>query len=153
MGYPLTRIFLSSTLIFLSIFCVAAPSLSQFNAAHVGGTIPTELHPGEIRRVEITMQNTGVEAWVDTPFRLQSITTPVDRWGRSSYALDSGETINPSETKTFVLYLEAPMTPGTYGSQWQMKNNTTSELFGDILLDNIWVNELVIPEWDASIID
>ena len=139
-------------ILMVSLICLTTPSFAVFDATLVSDTIPTEMHPGEIRRVEVTMQNTGDEAWVDIPFRLQSITTPADRWGESIYALDAGETINPTESKTFILYLEAPLIGGTYESQWQMKNNNTAELFGDIVLDTIWVDESVIPEWDAAII-
>jgi len=114
------------------------------------------MHPEETRRVEVTMQNTGVEAWDSTDFRLQSTTFPEDRWGESTYLLIDGETINPDEMKTFIVYLEAPAVtaPGgeTFPCQWQMKKNSVfDELFGEIVEKNIWVDESVDPEWDAII--
>jgi hypothetical protein len=153
MKFAIKKIINNLPIIFIYILCMTSPAFAILDATLVSDTIPSELHPGEIRRIEVTMQNTGDEAWVYTPFRLQSITTPEDRWGTTSYALDSDETINPGATKTFILYLEAPITPGNYESQWQMKDNNPPELlFGDIVLDNIWVEESVVPEWDAAII-
>ena len=70
----------TAAVIFLGIFCLASPAFAQLDAALDSDNIPTEMHPGETRRLSVTMENSGSVPWVDDDFRLASQNTPGDLW-------------------------------------------------------------------------
>ena len=80
------KIFCKSTIgslsvIFLCIFCMASPAFAQLGATLIDDNIPSEMHPGETRRLSVTMENTGNEAWTglvgeENDFRLASQNYP-----------------------------------------------------------------------------
>ena len=107
----------------LPLFCLTTPVSAQLDAALVTDTIPSEMHPGETRRLSVTMQNTGSEVWTGTDFRLASQNTPADLWLYQSFVLEESDIINPGNQKTFTFYLKAPVTPDTYDSFWQIKGH------------------------------
>ena len=141
-------------LISIGAFCVVTSSYAELNALFVSDNIPSEMHPGERRRLNVVMENTGDEAWSGIGFRLRSISDPLDIWSwTTSYIIDDGITIYPGNQKEFILYLDAPNIPGTYESRWQMYDTTSHIYFGDIIIDSIWVDESVVPEWDSIVVD
>jgi hypothetical protein len=96
---------------------------NQNNAAFVVQTAPTSVAAGATYSASFTFQNTGNTAWSEGPndfYRLgyfpQGNPNP---WG-SRLILNSGETINPLQSKTFSLSITAPYAVGSYPLQWQM---------------------------------
>ena len=105
----------------------------QRSATFVRQTVPTRIMAGSSATVQITMRNTGATTWtsaVGTPFRLGS-QNPQDnqRWGLSRVALPVA-TVPPGAEVTFSFDIQIPMTPGAFGFQWRMLQESV-EWFGD----------------------
>ena len=139
--------------VFITLFCLTSNASTTLDAQLISDNIPGEMHPGERRRLTVVMENTGDEPWIGTDFRFQSISNPSDTWSFTTFLLEDDDNIAPGQQKSFIIYLDAPSTPGTYESKWQMKKASDNALFGDIVLDSIWVDESVTPEWDAVIVN
>ena len=138
---------------FICVFCIISPSFAQLDAQWVSDNIPSEMHPGETRRLIVTMNNNGSVTWVNPGFELQSINTPENLWFYPNALLPSTlSVVNPGENVDITLYLQAPDTPGTYDSEWQMEDDSTTTLFGETVVDSIWVDESVTPFWDAALV-
>ena len=139
--------------VFITLFCLTSNASTTLDAQLISDNIPGEMHPGERRRLTVVMENTGDEPWIGTDFRFQIISNPSDTWSFTTFLLEDDDNIAPGQQKRFIIYLDAPSTPGTYESKWQMKKASDNALFGDIVLDSIWVDESVTPEWDAVIVN
>jgi hypothetical protein len=125
------------------------------DAEVVSHTIPSSMAPGEVREVSVTMSNSGTTTpWVYPDHRLYSKNSPETLWGITTKLLNNGETIAPGETKTFSFFIIAPLTPGTYNCNWQMRLLTPTQFpfFGEAVITSIEVTESVSPPLDAEVV-
>ncbi|WP_395827847.1 hypothetical protein [Archangium violaceum] len=111
--------------------CTDQCSVPERNSAFVSQSVPSYVLPGQSFQVSVTMRNTGAKGWsYDQFYRLGDSSRT---WGLARGFLALGETIWPSYSKTFVLNLTAPSTPGTYNFQWQMvKDGVDAGWFGQL---------------------
>ena len=101
-------------------------------AAFVGQSVPTRVPAGSVFTIQVTMKNTGTEAWTASgSFRLGS-QAPQDNvtWGFKRIQLESNEVVHLGQEKTFSFKVTAPITPGTYAFRWRMVQESV-EWFGD----------------------
>jgi len=99
--------------------------------------VPTSMTPSQTAQVQVTMKNTGSTTWTQaTNFKLGS-QNPQDNsnWGFNRMQLGGGDSITQGQNKTFDFQITAPATPGTYGFQWQMLQESV-KWFGEFS-DNI----------------
>ncbi|MCC6485324.1 MAG: N-acetylmuramoyl-L-alanine amidase [Armatimonadetes bacterium] len=84
----------------------------------VSHDIPTQMLPGEVRQVHLSFRNRGVLWTSARNYRLGA-------WGDSDPLSSQtrfelpGE-VSPGDTVTFAITLKAPLTPGTYRTDWRM---------------------------------
>jgi cysteine-rich repeat protein len=95
-------------------------SAPPLGAAVVSQTLPSRMTAGGSYNFQITMQNTGGQAWTGTPFKLYSQNAPGGLWGNLQSVLGASETISPGASRVFNIPILAPATPGTYTSAWRM---------------------------------
>jgi len=85
------------------------------------GEIFTVLERGEIYPVSITFKNTTNKNWTPGRVALGAQNPPGSMtWSVDRIDLKRGETIRPSEIKSFSFKIIAPLQPGIYNFQWQM---------------------------------
>lgn len=111
------------------------------NASCVGSTSPTRVAVGEQFQAQVTMRNTGGVPWTSdgaNPFRLGS-ENPRDntRWVHSRAGLPRSP-VNPGESVSFSLPLQAPFVAGSYPFDWAMLQEGI-RWFGDICRRTITV--------------
>jgi hypothetical protein len=92
------------------------------NAIAGAVSVPTSMTAGQTYSVSVSMTNNGTSTWTAAAnYRLGS-QNPQDNatWGTHRVLLASGDSIAPSQTKTFTFDVKAPATVGTYNFQWRM---------------------------------
>jgi len=92
------------------------------SAVFVSQDLSTQMTPGSIVSVSITMENTGTTNWTKAEgFKLGSIDPENNtNWGTNRVELEAGETIEPGQSKTFTFDITAPTNKNIYRFQWKM---------------------------------
>jgi len=105
------------------------------NAQFLYQTFPSAMIVGQSYPVSITMKNTGTTSWIQSADYKLGSQNPQDNviWGISRVTLAPGEVIAPGEQKTFIFYVQAPLTPDIYNFQWRMVDLVG--WFGDFTLN------------------
>jgi len=94
------------------------PTWGFYSSEYVSDTIPSQLAPGEVRQVSITLRNRGV-VWSEAKaFRLGAVDDS-DPFTTETRHTISGE-VAPGQTYTWTFNLTAPSTPGNYITDWRM---------------------------------
>ena len=104
---------------------------TNFNDAQfVSQSVPSIMNAGKSYQISITMKNNGTNNWIQNsanPYRLGDDSWT---WGLGRAELSFGETIAPTQSKTFTFNITAPSQAGIYQMQWQMVQDGV-EWFGD----------------------
>ncbi|MCL4413550.1 MAG: fibronectin type III domain-containing protein, partial [Actinobacteria bacterium] len=110
-------------------------------------------HPGQTFEVSVPMTNTGQSAWGGQNWGLQLVSpypsnpSVGEAPGYAQY-LGLGGVVQPNQTQDWVLTIQAPSSPGTYMSDWEMRHvsgtpnsdgNNTGPVFGPIASISITV--------------
>lgn len=112
------------------------PTWGFYSDELVSNDIPATMNPGQVATVHITFRNRGV-LWNDArQFKLGAVGDS-DPFSATRHVV--GGEVGPSETKTFTLTFTAPLTPGTYTTDWQMLREGVT-WFGAVLTKTITVN-------------
>jgi len=94
------------------------PSWDKYSGEYVSDTIPATMNPGQSYKVSVTFRNRGV-VWSETrAFRLGAVGDSDPLTGTTRQTI-TGE-VKPGNTYTFNFTLTAPVTPGTYTTDWRM---------------------------------
>ena len=94
------------------------PSWDKYSGEYVSDTIPATMNPGQSYSVSVTFRNRGV-VWSETrAFRLGAVGDSDPFTGTTRQTI-TGE-VKPGNTYTFNFTLTAPVTPGTYTTDWRM---------------------------------
>jgi len=84
-------------------------------------SFPRRMNPGAVRFVTMTFRNTGLLPWhPDDGFRLGVVGGSDFFVATNGIPISSGTTVLPGEAYTFQANFTAPVTAGTYLSDWQM---------------------------------
>ncbi|MDG6256463.1 MAG: NBR1-Ig-like domain-containing protein, partial [Methanomicrobiaceae archaeon] len=106
------------------------------DAAYVSDTIPASMTAGQPYEVQVTMQNTGTNAWSENDFiRLGAVgdgAGDAALFGTTRVAIAQGTTVDPGEQYTFTFTMTAPQTADTYIPQYRMVWEM-QQWFGEIL--------------------
>jgi cysteine-rich repeat protein len=95
---------------------------------------PTTMAAGDVATVNVTMTNTGTEAWQPGGnYVLFTQNSPAGLWGVGSGTVTS--TTNNGENAVITFNVTAPSTPGSYAQKWQMRKvtGTSSGFFGELI--------------------
>ncbi len=103
---------------------------SKNDAAFVTQTVPTTMVANTTYQVSVTIKNTGNTVWTQAGNYKLGSQNPA-YWGVTRVLLNSNETINPNQTKTFSFTVTAPATAGSYNFQWKMLKEGV-EWFGGV---------------------
>ena len=94
------------------------PTWDFYSDELVSHTIPSTMYPGETRQVSVTFRNRGV-LWTEAKQIRLGAVDDSDPFTSQTRHYISGE-VGPGDTYTFTFNLTAPMTPGTYRTDWRM---------------------------------
>ncbi len=96
----------------------STPTWDKYSCEFVSHDIPTTMEVGQRYTVHVTMRNRGV-VWSDARgFRLGAVGDS-DPFSTATRQAVSGS-VNPGSTHTFTFTLRAPLSVGTYTTEWQM---------------------------------
>jgi hypothetical protein len=130
---------------------VAVPSVSALSAQLVSNTIPDTMEIGKAYSVSVTYKNTGSDTWTAaTGFKLGLQGTDNFKTGQRLF-LQSGQSITPGQSATFVFNMNAPATVGSYSTNLQMIKEGVA-WFGDKLAKNITVTVPLVSPLSAQLI-
>jgi hypothetical protein len=103
-------------------------------AQYVSQNVPTSMAVGQTYSVTVTMRNTGTTTWTaGATYHLRSQNPPANfTWGVDRATLAAADSIAPNQTKTFTWSVTAPAAAGTYNFQWQMRQSSADDWFGDL---------------------
>jgi Ig-like domain from next to BRCA1 gene len=107
---------------------LAVPTLmaAENDAKVIMQMVPDQVPAGKEFTAIIQIKNTGNSTWsADRGYNLATLTS--QPW--DSYRVELGSTVAPDQTITLKPQLIAPMIPGEYPLQWQMRQGES--LFGD----------------------
>ena|GEM_PF-2875790 len=93
---------------------------STKSASIVSDNFPTTLLPGQSYHVKIVVKNTGTDNWTASKNYKLAPVGYNDPFNKYKLILSSSDNIKPGQTKTFAYTIKAPLTPGTYTTDWQM---------------------------------
>lgn len=119
--------------------------VNPLNASVTSHNFPTTMTPGEVRVVNVVMNNTGSQPWTgDGSFALFSKNTPASLWGVTLRLLNI--TTGPGSDATLNLQITAPFAPGSYSHVWQMRKMTGTDaaFFGAIINVPVTVGTLSV---------
>lgn len=86
----------------------------------ISDNFPTTMLPGQKYHVKIVVKNTGSNTWTAAKnYKLVPVGYS-DPFHNYKLVLSSSDNIQPGQTKTFTYTMIAPLTPGTYTTDWQM---------------------------------
>ncbi len=122
---------------------------SKYGAKLLEKNVPSEMKPGEIRKVTLKFKNVGKEKWTKSlVLRAYSKISPFTRSGfydsswSSSYAIDEiSGTINPGQDYTFTFNLKAPKTIAKYPLYLQLEWGNKYE---EIVIDDTLSKKFII---------
>jgi len=94
------------------------PTWDFYSDELVSDTIPSTMTPGEVKSISITFRNKGVLWNSARSFKLGAVgdSDPFTTTTRQTLSAE----VAPNGTVTFTFNLTAPMTPGTYTTDWRM---------------------------------
>src|SRR4029079_9476863 len=96
---------------------VTAP---QNNAAYVSDTIPASMTVGQSTTVNVTFQNNGDTTCTKANGYKLGAVGDSDPFAGGRQDLADTDAIAPGQQKTFAFTFTAPVTAGTYTTDWQM---------------------------------
>ncbi|HEY8805423.1 MAG TPA: NBR1-Ig-like domain-containing protein, partial [Clostridium sp.] len=86
----------------------------------VSYNFPTTMLPGQSYPVKIVLKNTGSDNWTAAKNYKLAPLGYSDPFHNYKLVLSSNDNILPGQTKTFTYTMKAPLTQGTYTTDWQM---------------------------------
>jgi len=102
------------------------------HATFVSHFAPSPINVGSRNIAQVIMRNSGSTTWTYGNFYLVSQNPYANStWGRIKADLNPGESIAPGQVKTFNFTTVAPLVPGSYNMQWQMRHGGV-ENFGEL---------------------
>lgn len=107
--------------------------IADHKAQFVRQTVPSQMTPGQIVPVSITLRNNGTRNWTSAESIKLGTQSAEDNtlWtGSSRISLLSADTILPGQTKIFNFSITAPTVSGSYIFQWMMVQENV-EWFGE----------------------
>lgn len=108
-----------------------------YHALPTTDSLPQTMAPGQTVQVGITFQNLGAVDWSQSGnITLQSVSGS-DPFASSSHGLDPADLIQAPDSKTFVFNMTAPLTTGTFTTEWKMHH--PGGFFGTLLSKTIEV--------------
>jgi len=122
------------------------------DAQIVSDTIPSEMSPGQMYMVSVTLQNTGSSIW---PFgwdlyRLGAVGDSDDLGGNGRHPMPKD--VYPNDEVTIYFYLTAPTTHDEYTTDWQMVKEG-EHWFGEKLVKIVNVRDDLILNNSEYVID
>jgi hypothetical protein len=113
---------------------VGGTSTATNDAQYVSQNVPGTMTPGQTYSVTVVMKNAGTTTWTSAEtYHLRSQNPPANfTWGVDRATLASGDSIAPGQEKAFTWNVTAPATAGTYAFQWQMRQSSANDWFGDL---------------------
>lgn len=126
----------------LAVWLLSAAALAVGNDAKVvTQLVPDQVSTGAEFTAVIQVRNNGTTTWTAGGDYHLAVLTP-QPW--DSYRVPLAASVAPGQTVTFKPALTAPMIPGEYGLQWQMRQG--QGLFGDkTALVKVHVSGSLIP--------
>ena len=100
------------------------------DARVVSHDLPSQLAPGEVREVHLTVENTGTNVWKNESGYALGALEDSALLAPAAIELPEDLTVSPGYTYTFTFELTAPETPGTYLTSWRMVREQVSS-FGE----------------------
>jgi chitodextrinase len=113
------------------------PTWDKYSCEYVSNDIPTSMVVGERYTVHVTMRNRGV-LWNDARAFHLGAAAGTDPFSVATRQTITGE-VGPGSTYAFTFTLRAPLTLGTYTTQWQMVRDGYS-WFGPVVSQSIVVS-------------
>lgn len=120
-------------------FSVAAGGLFKAKitankAQYVRQTVPSQMTPGQVVPVSVTLRNNGTQIWTNAAsikLGTQSAENNTLWTGATRVALSGADSILPGQSKVFNFTITAPTTVGSHSFQWMMVQDGV-EWFGEI---------------------
>ena len=95
-------------------------SAAPMDSRIISYNFPATILPGDSYHVRIVVKNTGTDTWTAAKnYKLAPIGYS-DPFNKYKLVLAPKDNIKPGQTKTFTFTMKAPLTPGTYTTDWQM---------------------------------
>lgn len=126
---------------------------AKANASHdatiLTHTIPLQMRAGTSYTVSITVKNSGTYAWSESvEVRLGGV-GDYDPLAHARQVIDDGRTIYEGQIYTFQFQMTAPLTTGTYRTDWRMVHDGYA-WFGDVLTLDVEVVD-TIPDYASTL--
>jgi hypothetical protein len=99
---------------------VTVASPPPYEASVVSDTIPTTMEAGHTYSVSITVRNEGANTWSEAEMYRLGAVNDSDPFAGGRQYLSAGDTVSPGQTHTFTFVMTAPMTAGSYVTDWRM---------------------------------
>jgi hypothetical protein len=109
------------------------------DAAVVSTTIPSTMAPGQDYNVVVRMKNTGTMRWSETNTIRLGALGDAALFGPGRIKIPAGTTVQPGQTHDFIFTMTAPLTLGTYTTQYQMVWEG-NQWFGQVLTRTVTMN-------------
>ncbi|KEZ48577.1 hypothetical protein AZ46_0216830 [Metabacillus indicus LMG 22858] len=117
----------------------------QMDASIVSYSIPPQMEASLNYDVAITVKNEGLQTWTSTDGFYLGSKEEIDPLTKDTrMPIPSGESIGPTQTKTFNLKFNGGKNPGNFLTQWQMLKLTVGR-FGDEVSSTIKVVDTTSP--------
>ncbi|MCP3097979.1 S8 family serine peptidase [Myxococcus sp. K15C18031901] len=106
--------------------------IPQFQAEFVSQTVPTQVLPGQVFPVTLTLRNSGTTTWgAYSGFQLAPLVEKPNgsNWGIASLPLAPDEVVPPGQSKTFSFDATAPQDQGGRVFQWRMRLEVSPQTY------------------------
>ncbi|HOX63891.1 MAG TPA: immunoglobulin domain-containing protein [Verrucomicrobiota bacterium] len=118
------------------------PGWDKYSDEYVSDTIPSTMNAGQNYTVSVTFRNRGVLWREARAFRLGAVGDS-DPFTATTRHTISGD-VRPGNTYTFTFTMTAPLTPGTYTTDWRMVRDGVT-WFGATHSEQVTVVSLATP--------
>ncbi|MCB2293588.1 hypothetical protein LGK95_08640 [Clostridium algoriphilum] len=98
----------------------AINKVTKINSEIVSYNFPATMLPGQTYHVRIVVKNIGSETWTAAKNYKLAPVGYSDPFTKYKLVLSPTDNIKPGQTKTFTYTMKAPLTQGTYTTDWQM---------------------------------
>ncbi len=95
-------------------------STPPMNSEIVSYNFPAIMLPGQSYPVRIVVKNTGTDTWTAAKNYKLAPVGYSDPFTKYKLVLSPSDNVQPGQTKTYTYTMKAPLTQGTYTTDWQM---------------------------------
>jgi len=118
------------------------------SAELVSADLPTTMGTGTTFQASVTMKNTGSIPWTRADGYKLGAVGDSDPFAPHRVWLPSGVSVAPGQSYTFTWTMTAPVTPGTYLTDWRMVHELV-RWFGPVAASNVVVSDATPPTQDS----